>query len=110
MVSAPFGWQSDGTMMVWSNDGDYIDLVSTKKISTNEWHNVVIAADGETADFYIDGVKVQTGKISDSITQSTDTYLAVNYWDTPFNGAIDNLLVFNGTHLTADQIVLLQNN
>lgn len=106
-VSAPFGWQSNGNMMVWSNDGNYIDLVSTKSISANEWHQATITANGGTANLYIDGVNAASGNIANVITAASDTYLAVNYWDTPFNGLIDDLYVYNGRTLNASQVKAL---
>ncbi len=107
-VSAPFGWKDDGTMMVWSNDGtNYIDLVSSAAVNTGEWHRVTITANGGTAVLYIDGVNLGSGSISDTITADANTYLGVNYWDTPFNGAIDDLYVYNGTALTAAQVKLI---
>lgn len=108
-VSAPIGWQTNGLLMIWSNDeisngNGYIDLVSNYTAQTNKWYQVTITATGGTATMYVDGVNVGSGKIADVINENTNTYLAVNYWDTPFNGYIDDLYIYNGKTLSADEV------
>ncbi|MBQ8300612.1 MAG: family 43 glycosylhydrolase [Clostridia bacterium] len=104
-VSAPFGYQSGGSTMIWSKSGStYLDIVSGTPTSADTWHQVVIAADGTTGSLYIDGALVASGSISDIVTTTTNTYLGVNYWDTPFNGLIDDMYIYNGTTLTSEQI------
>ena len=73
----------------------------------NAWHQITIAADGTTALLYIDGVKVANGEVNNTVSDSTDTYLGVNFWDTPFNGLIDDLYIYNGTTLTDEQVTNL---
>lgn len=48
-----------------------------------------------------------SGSVADIVTDSTDTYLGVNFWDTPFNGLIDDLHIYNGTTLSDNQIMAL---
>ncbi len=105
-VSAPFGWQQNGNTMIWSKNGtDYKDV--TGGSMDNAWHQITIAADGTTALLYIDGVKVANGEVNNTVSDSTDTYLGVNFWDTPFNGLIDDLYIYNGTTLTDEQVTNL---
>lgn len=104
-VSAPFGYQTGGNTMIWSKaNSTYVDIASTASMTADTWHHVVIAADGTTASIYIDGSLVGSGTISDISTATTNTYLGVNYWDTPFNGLIDDMYIYNGTTLTSEQI------
>lgn len=107
-VSAPIGWQTDGTAMIWSNDGSYLDCVTSHKSEAGKWYNVVISVSGGHARVYVDGKFVGDGKIADSITANTNTYLAVNYWDTPFNGSINNLYVYDGSALNEYSIDVLR--
>lgn len=108
-VSAPIGYQTDGTAMIWSNDGtNYYDCVSAHKSETGKWYNVIISVSDGHARMYVDGKFVGDGKISDSITADTNTYLAVNYWDTPFNGSINNLYVYDGVELNEYSIDALR--
>lgn len=107
-LSMPIGWRTDGTMMVWSNNGGaYLDFVSSGIVNTGEWYNITIAANGGRADMYINGGFVGSGAVADVVNINTQTFLAVNYWDTPFNGMIDELYVYNGTVLNADDVKTL---
>ena len=107
-VSAPFGDVSGGGTMIWSKAGSsYTKTSSTGVLSTDKWHQIAIAADGTNASIYIDGVKTGSGSVADIVTDSTDTYLGVNFWDTPFNGLIDDLYIYNGTTLSDNQIMAL---
>jgi arabinan endo-1,5-alpha-L-arabinosidase len=99
---------SGGGTMIWSNDGSgYTRASSTGVLDTDKWHQVAIAADGTNVAIYIDGVKSGSGSIADIVTESTNTYLGVNFWDTPFNGLIDDLYIYNGTTLDDSQITAL---
>ena len=84
-----------------------MSISSSGVLNTDTWHQVVIAADGGTASLYIDGAKMGTGTIADIITSDTVTYLGVNYWDTPFNGLIDEVYIYNGTTLDDTQVTNL---
>ena len=106
-VSAPFGDMTGGATKIWSKLGDYMSISSSGVLNTDTWHQVVIAADGGTASLYIDGAKMGTGTIADIITSDTVTYLGVNYWDTPFNGLIDEVYIYNGTTLDDTQVTNL---
>lgn len=107
-VSAPFGSQTDGNAAFWSNTAsaspDHVQS-SGGKFLAGTWHHVALAADGGTASMYIDGVKVvDKGAVINTISENTETYIGINYWDTPFNGLIDDLYIYNGTTLTDEQI------
>lgn len=106
-VSAPFGDMTGGATKIWSKLGDYMSISSSGVLNTDTWHQVVIAADGGTASLYIDGAKMGTGNIADIITSDTVTYLGVNYWDTPFNGLIDEVYIYNGTTLDDTRVTNL---
>ena len=110
-VSAPIGWRTVGDdpdankyLKVWSNNGAFIDLISNFIPETDTWYYIAIAADGGTAKMYVDGKQVGNGPIADVITSDTTTYLGVNYWDTPFNGLIDDVYIYNGTTLSDAQV------
>lgn len=108
--SLPIGWQTDGKMMIWShNSGGYVDNVSNYTANTNTWYNITIAADGGTATIYVDGNSVGSGSVANVIGTSTNTYLGVNFWDTPFNGLIDEMYIYNGKTLTASEVSDLYN-
>ena len=110
-VSAPFGSQTEGNAAFWSNianaSPDHVQYTGGKFLA-GTWHHVALAADGATASMYIDGVKViDNGAVINTISENTETYLGINYWDTPFNGLIDDLYIYDGTTLTDADITSL---
>ena len=106
-LSAPFGYQTSGNTMIWSKgSGAYNDTIGGK-MTVDTWHHVAVTQNGSTATLYIDGVKAASGTASNTISADTETYLGVNFWDTPFNGLIDDLYIYNGTTLTDEQVMNL---
>lgn len=111
---APMGWQEALTSgpMIWSRnvpDGkswNDVYTASNNSITEGTWHNITVAASGATAVIYVDKTKVAEGAIADIIDDTTKIYLGVNNWDTPLDGAIDNLRIYNST-LSAKQIQLI---
>lgn len=106
------GWKasiSDGPM-IWSRDvtggNSWNDLVkdSNNSLATdNQWHNVTVVATGATGKIYVDKALVAEGNLANIIDDTTKIFLAVNYWNTPFNGAIDNFILYNKA-LSAAQV------
>lgn len=107
------GWQENlnNGPMVWSinlpEGQNYTDLVpsATGTLDLNEWHNVTVSARGTTASIYVDNVKVGEGPVTDIVNDTTKVFVGINDWDTPLNGAIDNLRIYNEA-LTFAQIAL----
>ncbi len=108
---APQGWQSDlsNGPMVWSRDvtggNAWNDLVpsTTASLSLGKWHNITITVTGTTAKIYVDKLNVGSGNIAAIIDSTTRMFVGVNNWDTPFDGAMDNLMIYN-TALSAGQV------
>lgn len=110
---APQGWQetlSTGPM-IWSRNvpsGDtWVDLVPsvTNSVALNAWHIITVTAKGSSASIYVDGVKIADGKIANIIDDTTKVFVGVNDWDTPLDGAIDNLRIYDEA-LTSAQVAL----
>lgn len=96
---------------VWANGPSFYDNAEmSKRIPVGQWTHIVIMVDGEnnnTIKLYENGVlQVEAPGFNRVMTVAGDTNefaLGVNYWDTPFNGAIDELKVFTGT-ISAEKI------
>lgn len=94
-----------GMTRVWANGPSFYDNAEmSKRIPAGQWTHIVIMVDGEnnnTIKLYENGVlQVEGTDFRRVMTVAGDTNefaLGVNYWDTPFNGAIDELKVFTGT-------------
>ena len=111
---APQGWQEDikNGPMIWSRNvpggSSWNDIytASNNSMSLSEWHNITVVANGTTGTIYVDKTQIATGSIAAIIDSTTKMYLGVNNWDTPLDGAIDNLLLFNQS-LSASQVALI---
>lgn len=90
---------------VWANGPSFYDNAELgNRIPAGQWTHIVIMVDGEnknTIKLYVNGaLQVESTDFRRVMTVAGDTNefaLGVNYWDTPYNGAIDELKVFTGT-------------
>lgn len=89
---------------VWANSPFYDKAELSSRIPANEWTHIVVMVDGENNDtikIYTNGqLQIESTGFPRVMTVAGDTNefaLGVNYWDTPYNGAIDELKVFTGT-------------
>lgn len=111
---APMGWQStlDDGPMIWSRDVTYgnawndIYTTGNKTMSLNSWHNITVTANNTAGTIYVDGKQTAAGAVANIIDDTTKIFVGVNFWDTPLNGAIDNIRIYNKT-LTAAQVALI---
>ncbi len=93
------GWQESYTNgpMVWSHANAYYDLLPTVtgKGKLNTWQNLILSVSAGRGVLYLDGEEIGNGPVSSTITEDAGIYLGVNFWDTPFNGAIDDLEIYD---------------
>ncbi|MFC5468161.1 LamG-like jellyroll fold domain-containing protein [Cohnella suwonensis] len=94
----PKGPVADNTM-VWSGSGVWYDGVTGLTIPTGVWTHLAYAVDNGTLTVYVNGELKFTGSNFPDIFSGADAVfsLGVNWWDTPFNGELDELQVFKGT-------------
>ena len=96
---------------VWANGPAFYDNAElSSRIPAGQWTHLVLMVDGEnnnTIKIFVNGVQqLESTGFPRVMTVAGDTNefaLGVNYWDTPFNGAIDELKVFTGT-ISAEKI------
>lgn len=89
---------------VWANGPSFYDNAELgNRIPAGQWTHIVIMVDGEnknTIKLFVNGAQqLESTDFRRVMTVAGDTNefaLGVNYWDTPFNGAIDELKVFTG--------------
>lgn len=92
--------------LLWSGEQWYDGLIGSK-ISEKAWSHVVFTVDEGHAIVYLNGNKVHEGKDFPSIFGKGDKSvfgLGVNYWDTPFKGMFDDLIVQNGKVMSQKEI------
>ncbi|MGN0162771.1 MAG: family 43 glycosylhydrolase [Candidatus Ornithomonoglobus sp.] len=111
---APQGWQeslNDGPM-IWSRDvtggNTWNDVYTTanKSMALDKWQNITVTVSGTTGTVYVDGTKITEGNIAAIVDDTTTIFLGVNDWDTPLDGAIDNLRIYNKA-LSASQVKMI---
>lgn len=97
---------------VWANspNGFYDNAELSNRIPAGQWTHLVVMVDGEnnnTIKLYVNGTQQLEAsgfpRVMTVAGETNEFALGVNYWDTPFNGAIDELKVYTGT-ISAEKI------
>nr|WP_193988022.1 LamG-like jellyroll fold domain-containing protein [Lelliottia steviae] len=99
---------------LWANNGAFFDNAELdSRIPLKEWTHLAFTVDGTNGDtikMYVNGeLQLETGGFPRVFTvpgETNEFALGVNYWDTPYNGAIDELKIFNGA-ISAEEIKAL---
>lgn len=96
---------TNGNSMVWSGT-EWYDGNLGKQIELDVWTHVAFSVDQGILKGYLDGELVFTGEgFPDIFTQEGSVFaLGVNYWDSPFVGALDDLMIFD-SRVLSDQDV-----
>ncbi len=94
------------TYKIWANGenfGTHTTLFSPK-ITAQEWHQVTLTGTAGAVTAYLDGVKLGTSASNDPLSAAgSDIYLGVNYWDSEFDGLMDDVKVY-GLALNGEEI------
>ena len=109
-------WQSgiDDAPTIWSRNvnssaSDTFPQVSVddnNSLSLGTWHRITLVVSGETGTVYVDGDQIASGSFVYTPDATARMFVGANAWDTPLNGAIDELYVYDEA-LTADQVALI---
>ena len=75
-------------------------------LSLDTWHKITLVVSGETGTVYVDGNQIASGSFVYTPDATARMFVGVNDWNTPLNGAIDNLRIYNEA-LTSDQVKLI---
>lgn len=95
--------------MLWSGTAWY-DANTGMQIPVGEWAHVAFTVEEGRVTVYINGAARFTGTGFPDVFKTADALFAlgVNYWDTPFKGKIDELMIYDAA-LSAEQIQALGN-
>ncbi|MFW5749680.1 MAG: family 43 glycosylhydrolase [Halanaerobium sp.] len=82
--------------MVWSGTNWY-DASTGLKIATEHWYNLTFTVDQDDIEIFINGQSRYQGDDFPDIFSDADSVfsLAVNWWDTPYQGLMDELKIYN---------------
>ncbi|MBR6427287.1 MAG: LamG domain-containing protein [Clostridia bacterium] len=93
----------------WNSDTNLYGEDATR-VDDNQWHNVVFVYDSaqQTAFVYIDGKLYHENPVKEMVVDPFDNYFYVGgrSADSPFNGLIDELRIYNRA-VTADEVATL---
>ena len=109
-ISLVPGGNAAGQTVVWSHNttmpSEWYDAAIGYKINANEWTHLAFTVDEGEIKVYVNGeVKFIGDNFPDIFTIDNAAFaLGVNYWDTPYKGLIDELLIYDGMVLTAQEI------
>ncbi|HHX02562.1 MAG TPA: LamG domain-containing protein [Firmicutes bacterium] len=102
----PSGWSS-GHTMIWSGNLQWYDAICGETIPLNEWTHVVVTVDNGDVTVYLNGVEKFAGTGFPDVFSQLEAdgvfVLAVNWWDPPFIGMLDELKIYDRV-LTPDEI------
>ncbi len=96
----------------WAHDeSEYTShtTISTMNIASGGWHQLTLTGSESTVTAYLDGEAVAYSSGQDGASnhplagENQDIYIGVNYWDTEFEGLVDEIEVYDCT-LSADYI------
>lgn len=100
-------WVQHNTMIWSTSDGNWVDANTNLALSTNEWAHVAFTVNNGALNIYINGVNTYSGENFGDVFTTTDGVfgLGVNFWDTPFKGLMDELLIYDNMSLTEEEIL-----
>ncbi|WP_423189108.1 LamG-like jellyroll fold domain-containing protein [Alkalibacterium sp. f15] len=107
----PNGPASNQTM-VWSGSQSWYDAATGLTIPENEWSHVAFTVEEGEIIVYVNGEEMFRGEKFPHIFSNTSSVfsLGVNYWDTPFNGLVDEVSVYDNLALPSNEITDLYND
>lgn len=98
--------------MLWSGE-QWFDGFSDEEVMLGEWNHLAFTVDDSTLSLYMNGELVKEYQGFPNVFQSIESVFAlgVNYWDTPYKGLIDEVMVFDNYVLTESEVTdLYQSN
>lgn len=100
---------AENKTMLWSNTGQWYDAPTEGQIPVDEWTHLSFTVKDGDVYIYVNGKAEFVGQNFPDVFESTQGLfsLGVNYWDTPFKGMIDELIVYDGYALTEAEVTKL---
>lgn len=115
----PHGWDDDSLSPQYAEgvSGTINNTAGAEgSVNVGEWHMVTFVVDGTSLTIYKDGQAVRafqnsefvdTASVTDGFWNTFDSiYLGGNLWDNTYNGAIDDVYLYNKA-LTAEEVAAL---
>ncbi|MDZ5078651.1 LamG-like jellyroll fold domain-containing protein [Nesterenkonia sp. HG001] len=92
------GPDTEGRTALWSGSAQRYLGDAGEQLPVGEWTHVAFTVEGGAVEVLLDGELAHSGEDFPEVFTTADGVFAlgVNWWDTPFHGAIDDLRVFHG--------------
>lgn len=92
----PYG-HNDETI-IWAGSDEWYDATTGTLINQHEWSHVVVTVEGGNIMIYLNGELHFEGSNFPTLFSQNKAYfgLGANHWDSPFEGLIDELMIYNG--------------
>ena len=99
---------TSGNTMVWSGTEWYDGNLGTQ-VPIDEWSHIAFTVNQGVLKAYLDGKLVFKGDDFPDVFVMEDSVfsIGVNYWDDAYKGSIDQLMIFDSTVLSDDEIELI---
>ncbi len=99
-IADNWGGSTFPTVRLWGNGETYLDnFISAADGLCNQWSYITLTCDANgTFNLYVNGKKVDGNKTNAAIVTDLagkEIFLGVNYWDTSFNGFMDEVRIYN---------------
>lgn len=91
--------------MLWSGES-WFDANTEQKIAVNEWSHLAFTVNNGEVTVYINGEPAFSGTNFPDVFTTTNAAFAlgVNYWDIPYKGLMDEVLIYGEKVLTEEEI------
>ncbi len=101
----PGGSHGNEKTKIWSGT-DWYDAELDFRLPVNDWSQVSFTVSFGQIEMYVDGAKVFEGDNFPDVFQTNEATfgLGVNYWDTPYQGYIDEVMIYDGVALSENDI------
>lgn len=87
---------------IWSKNGEYIQSQASNAYVANQWQHVTLVVEPKENEnsigkLYVNGEMVSSGSVAEGIMTKSGgkVYFGVNAWDAIFQGAVDDIMLFN---------------
>lgn len=106
-----YAGRSGVTTLLWAVGGSYSgnEQLFDTNLTKNKWQHVVLSGDENTVKLYVDGKLINSApnKNQPLVGATADVLIGVNFWDTCFNGYVDDIKVYKRT-LSDEEVVFLK--
>lgn len=102
----PGGTAAHEQTMLWSGSKEWYEGLTEQLIPLDEWSHIAFTVTKGNLNLFINGEHIMSLTNFPHIFTTTDAVFAlgINYWDLPYEGLMDEVLIYNNKALSAEDI------